>query len=190
MVSLLSDAALLFVPDACPTYLFLMLAAFVFFRVSSRASALTAARLTLLLPLHYDTLCMPRNHTQPQRLTLCAAYNLVCFRYVASAAGLNQSDPLYEHWKGVFEHFLPKEEEQPVEGDDVDRLIKSHSKHVTCHTCAHVTLVGHMSQPGDDVDRLLKSHSNVPLPPSAPEEKSLSKRRKKLMSRLRCVCVG
>ena len=58
----------------------------------------------------------------------------------------------------MFEHFLPKEEEQPLESDDVDRM--------------------------------LKSHSNVPLPPSAPEEKSLSKRRKKLMSRLRCVCVG
>jgi hypothetical protein len=82
---------------------------------------------------------------------------LICCRYVASAAGINQSDPNYEHWKGVFEHFLPKEEEQPL---DVDA-----------------------------VDRMLASASNVPLPPSAPEEKSLSKRRKKLMSRLRCECM-
>ena len=58
----------------------------------------------------------------------------------------------------MFEHFLPKEEEQP--------------------------------QDADDIDRMLSSHSNVPLPPSAPEEKSLSKRRKKLMSRLRCVALG
>ena len=78
LVSLLSDAAHLFVPDACPAYLFLMFAAFVFFRVSSRAPALTAACLTLLLPLHHDTLFMPRTRSQPQRLTLCASYNLVC----------------------------------------------------------------------------------------------------------------
>jgi hypothetical protein len=75
-------------------------------------------------------------------------------RYVASAAGINQSDPNYEHWKGVFEHFLPKEEAPQLDTDAVDRM--------------------------------LASASNVPLPPSAPEEKSLSKRRKKLMSRLRC----
>ncbi len=78
-----------------------------------------------------------------------------CRRYVASAAGISQSDPNYDHWKGVFEHFLPKEEEQPLDTDAVDRM--------------------------------LASASNAPLPPSAPEEKSLSKRRKKLMSRLRYV---
>lgn len=41
----------------------------------------------------------------------------------------------------------------------------------------------------DAVDRMLANASNVPLPPAAPEEKSLSKRRKKLMSRLRCECL-
>jgi hypothetical protein len=75
------------------------------------------------------------------------------YRYIASAAGINQADPNYEHWKSVFEHFLPKEEEQPLDADAVDRM--------------------------------LASASNAPMPPSAPEEKSLSKRRKKLMSRLR-----
>ena len=96
-----------------------------------------------------------------QRFIPCAVLFIInflfCCRYVASAAGISQSDPNYEHWKGVFEHFLPKEEEQPV---DVDA-----------------------------VDRMLASASSVPLPPSAPEEKSLSKRRKKLMSRLRWECI-
>ena len=140
-----------------PTYLFLMLAPpicsccllhlwfFVF----------PAAPLPSLLPASHTPACAAASrHTvhchatarnlnaQPCVLhtTLCASLNLVCFRYVASAAGLNQSDPLYEHWKGVFDHFLPKEEEQQLEGDDDDRLIKSRSKHVTCHTCwSHVT---------------------------------------------------